>query len=256
MIEVACLAPLGNESLRYRLAKGLDDRELEDEAAEHWQHVLRTGKFRSWSIYEAGKCLGNRLSGTDPLMAAEYWDRLLLGCLRSSTGIVDVGGYLQVIYVVHKARARGLLAEGKIDEAVRELALSHAAMPGESRLAMDIVPKLDEMGHHDHGDALFERVYAVEEQVCKDFPESPRARNNLAWLAARCNRRLDEALVHAEKATALSPDNPAYLDTLAEVHHRHGDTEKAIELARRCIELDTDREYYDRQLKRFEAGEP
>jgi len=256
LVEVAGLAPLGNEGLRYKLAKGLADRELEDEAAAQWRIVLATGKLGSWSVNEAGKRMGNRLSPTDPLAAAEYWRRLLLGCLRTSTAIVDVGGYLQVTYVVHKARARGLLADGRIDRAVREMALAHQAGPGESRLAIDLVPKLDDLGHTEQGDALFEKVYAVEEQVVRDFPESPRARNNLAWLAARCNRRLDEALQHAEKANALAPDKPAYVDTLAEVHYRRGNKEKAVEFAQRCIELDGDREYYRRQLERFEAGEP
>ncbi len=256
LIQVAELAPLGNESLRYRLAKGLYDRQLEDEAARHWEWILRTGEFRSWSVNEAGKYVGNRVSPSQPGTAADYWQRLLLGCLRTSTRIVDVGAYLKVIYVIHKARARGLLAEGHGQEAFDELMLAQAAMPGDSQLAIDMVPKLDEAGEKGPADELFERIYAVEEQVCREFPDSPRARNNLAWLAARCNRRLDAALVHAGKATAAEPDNPAYLDTLAEVHYRRGEAAKAIELARRCMELEPDRQYYEQQLKRFEAGEP
>jgi tetratricopeptide (TPR) repeat protein len=75
-------------------------------------------------------------------------------------------------------------------------------------------------------------------------------------MAARLGRKLDEALAHAQRATALAPDKAAYLDTLAEVHFRRGEPQKAVELARRCIELEPEREFYREQLERFEKGEP
>jgi len=256
LMEVARLAPLGNERTRYQLAKGLGDRGLDEEATRQWEWILRTGAFRSWSVNEAGKYLGNQASGKDNHRAAAYWERLLLSCLQTSTGIIDVSGYLQVIHVIHKARARGFLAEGRIAEAVRELEAARAALPGETKLAMDMVPKLDELGEKDHADALFDRVFAALREICEDFPQSPTWRNNAAWMAARCNRKLDEALAHAQRATALAPDKAAYLDTLAEVHFRRGEPEKAVELARRCIELEPEREFYREQLERFEKGEP
>jgi len=256
LMEVARLAPLGNERTRHQLAKGLQDRGLDEEATRQWEWILRTGAFRSWSVNEAGKYLGNQASGKDNHRAAAYWERLLLSCLQTSTGIVDASGYLQVIHVIHKARARGFLAEGRIAEAVRELEAARAALPGETKLAMDMVPKLDELGEKDHGDALFARVFAALCEVCEDLPESPGWHNNAAWLAARLGRKLDEALAHAQRATELAPDRAAYLDTLAEVHFRRGEPEKAVELARRCIELEPEREFYREQLERFEKGEP
>jgi len=253
LMEVARLAPLGNDRTRYQLAKGLDDRGLEEEAARQWEWILRTGAFRSWSVNEAGKYLGNRASGKDNHRAAAYWERLLLSCLQTSTGIVDVSGYLQVIHVIHKARARGFLAEERIAEAVGELEAARAALPGETKLVMDMVPKLDELGEKGRADALFDRVFAVLCEVCEDFPESPGWHNNAAWTAARSGRRLDEALAHARRATELAPDKAAYLDTLAEVHFRLGEPEKAVALARRCIELEPEREFYREQLERFEG---
>jgi len=252
LMEVARLAPLGNERTRYQLAKGLEDRGLDEEAARQWQWILRTGAPRSWSVNEAGKYLGNQASGKDNHRAAAYWERLLLSCLQTSTGIVDVTGYLQVIHVIHKARARGFLAEGKVDEAVRELEAARAALPGEAKLAMDMVPKLDELGEEERADALFDGIFGVLHQVCEDFPESAAWHNNTAWLAARLGRKLDQALAHAERATGLAPGKAAYLDTLAEVHFRRGEPEKAADLARRCIELEPEREFYREQLKRFE----
>ena len=47
-----------------------------------------------------------------------------------------------------------------------------------------------------------------------------------------------------------------YLDTLAEVHFQRGRQAKAIELMKRCLELDSKFDYFRKQLKRIEAGNP
>jgi tetratricopeptide (TPR) repeat protein len=71
-------------------------------------------------------------------------------------------------------------------------------------------------------------------------------------MSAKCSRRLEEALKHAQKAVELSPDKAAYVDTLAEVHFQRGDRDEAIRHIRRCIELEPDSQYFHEQLTRFE----
>ena len=78
----------------------------------------------------------------------------------------------------------------------------------------------------------------------------------MAWLTACCRRELDKGLEHAQKAVALAPDAPGYHDTLGEVYFQRGDKEKALTAARRSAELDPKVEYYKRQIKRIEAGDP
>ena len=46
------------------------------------------------------------------------------------------------------------------------------------------------------------------------------------------------------------------LDTLAEVHFQRGDRDQALQLMKKCIELDPKNRYFRDQLKRFEAGDP
>ena len=57
-------------------------------------------------------------------------------------------------------------------------------------------------------------------------------------------------------AVHLSPENAGYLDTLAEVLFQRGEQAEALRLIRRCVELAPTREYFRRQLKRIEAGDP
>lgn len=253
LVEVAELLPLGDARTRYYLAKGLDQRHLSNEARHMRKIAVRTGEFQSWAANEAARLMGNAVSGSDPFLASTYWQRPLLTCLKTSTSILGVKGYVELVHLVHKARARGLLEEGKVDEAIAEIRIAQAANPGQTKLAIDLAPKLEAAERPQAADRLFDEVHAVVEAVCRDFPRSASHHNNLAWMATCCNRRLDAALEHSSRAVELDPENPAYLDTLADIHFRRGDPDKAIELAERCIALSPDNPHFRRQLERFKA---
>jgi tetratricopeptide (TPR) repeat protein len=98
-------------------------------------------------------------------------------------------------------------------------------------------------------------VFKHREQLCTDYPRWAKARNDLAWLSARCRRHLDKALTHATKAVDMDPNAVTYLATLAEVHFQCGDQAKAIKVMHQCLELAPQRGFYRRQLKRYEAGD-
>ena len=94
--------------------------------------------------------------------------------------------------------------------------------------------------------------------VREAFPKSATACNNLAWAYASMGQHLDEAERLARLALTLAPDEPGYVDTLAEVLFRKGQRNKAIALERGVLwRLPVDRtEFYRRQIRRFESGKP
>ncbi len=122
-------------------------------------------------------------------------------------------------------------------------------------MPIGIVPELEKRGRKKEAADLFGKVWAVHERMCKDYPKSALGHNNIAWLAVRCRRNLDEALQHAKLAVDLTPDNARYIDTLAEVYFQKGEKEKALELTKKCIKVDPKYTYFQRQLKRIEAGD-
>jgi tetratricopeptide (TPR) repeat protein len=148
------------------------------------------------------------------------------------------------------------LAEEKFDDANREIQACLDILPCDSSLAISLVPELEKRGHKKEAADLYTKVWAVHDALCKDYPKSAWAHNNLAWLEVRCRRNLDEALKNAQLAVELAPDHAGYLDTLAEVHFQKGDKDKALELATRCIRIDPTNGYFRRQLKRIAAGDP
>jgi tetratricopeptide (TPR) repeat protein len=112
---------------------------------------------------------------------------------------------------------------------------------------------LEAAGQRKMADDLFDEQFQMHVQWCADWPDSALLNNNLAWLAARCGRRLDDALRHAERAVELEP-NAAHLDTLAEVHFRRGDRERAIEYSQRAVALEPRNQSLAGQLERFRTA--
>ncbi len=66
--------------------------------------------------------------------------------------------------------------------------------------------------------------------ILDEFPEDAGAQNDLSYLWADARLHPQKARALAESAVAKSPDNPAYLDTLAWAQFRLGNNEQALKL--------------------------
>jgi Tfp pilus assembly protein PilF len=248
--------PLADDGGRYALAEGLEKRGLGREAEREFSLLLRTGQPDSWYISNARRRLARAaLSRKDYLAAADQDERALLDCLRSGTGFVRPGAYLSVPHLVHRQRARGLVAARRFEDAQKEIELALTALPAEVDVAIELVPELEKQGRKKNAQELFDRLFTLHEKVCADYPKSAWAHNTLAWLAARCQRQLAKALAHAETAVKLEPKDTSYKDTLAEVYFQRGETDKAVELMKTCTEANPKNAYYRSQLERFKAGD-
>ena len=193
----------------------------------------------------------------DFLAAAAIAERNLLRLLPSGQGFLSMAGYPRATSTIHALRAKGLLANGKTAEALREIERAEALHAAHLDLPILLVADLERAGEKEKAAQLFGRVYNVLNQICKDHPAGADARNQVAWLLARCRRQLDDALPHAQRAVELAPNVAPYWDTLAEVHFQRGEKEKAVEVMRKCLAMPSDRSaYFRQQLRRFEKGDP
>lgn len=64
------------------------------------------------------------------------------------------------------------------------------------------------------------------------------AYNNLAWVTSKLNK--EGAIAYAEKALALAPGQPAFMDTLAVLLSKKGDYAKAVEMQAKVVSLQPD----------------
>jgi tetratricopeptide (TPR) repeat protein len=123
--------------------------------------------------------------------------------------------------------------------------------PASAEIATDAVPLLAEMNRPDDAARLFEAPYAAEKRALNARPDDPVRMNQLAWLCARCGQRLDEARRLVDAAIARDKDNPAFLDTAAEIQFRLGRVDEAVRLEARALELRPDDAFMTSQLQRF-----
>ena len=69
----------------------------------------------------------------------------------------------------------------------------------------------------------------------KAAPENPLVLNNLAWVLGK--NKNQNALLYAEKANTLAPNQPNIMDTLAGLLAEKGETTRAIQLLTRALEI-------------------
>jgi tetratricopeptide (TPR) repeat protein len=256
LIDRARLLPLADESARYDLARGLGQRGLRDEADVEWLLLARTTRFRSIYATNAASSLAARaVRQKQPLEAARWYRRVYMNLGLAGGSFLDGTAYLRVPAIAHLHQARWLLAQGKLDAARAEAKLLLEYLPEEPSVVIDLVRALDRAKRKADADQLFEEVFGGHRRSVTDFPKSALCHNRLAWLAARCGRRLDEALKHARTATTLAPEAPGYLDTLAEVHFQRGDKAEAVAAMKKAVKLAPKDLYFAAQLRRMEAGD-
>jgi tetratricopeptide (TPR) repeat protein len=253
-MEVAELLSLGSEERLAAFAASLDERGLDDAAGRQWERLGRVSLLSSaYDGYVARALAEKAVAAKDYLKAATYLRREVLCDLWQSAE--DIEGHLWLVAAEHRYRARGLAAAGRFDDMRKEMKTLLDREPGHIDLCIDLVSELTKRGRKQEADELFARVYPVQDAVCKEFPQSAWAHNNVAWLAVRCKREFDLALEHARKGVELDPDNAGHIDTLAEVYFQRGDKDKAVELMKKCLEIQPKYEYFRKQLKRMQAGD-
>jgi tetratricopeptide (TPR) repeat protein len=256
LMELAELVPLGNEKARYDLAQALRKRGLTEAADREFGRVVLLGTSMSVSVTNAYGRLAARASRQrDFERAAEYWQKIPVAALDRDYYYEPPKGTWLIALQVRTERTLALIATGSLDDARREIDYCMNFLPGDADLTLRLTTELDKRGERKLAEQVFTRSLDVHRESCRKYAKSAGRHNNLAWLCARCRRHLDEALEHARQAVELAPNEAGYLDTLAEVHFQRGETEIALELMKRCLELEPASSGYRRQLERFRKGD-
>ncbi len=257
LMEQAHRLPLADVVSRHRFVRALAERGHTEAARRETDLLWRVCEPNT---YYSGAAIRRQavvaLQRKDYLKASLGLEQSMLRCLHAYSSFVAPAGYVSVPAQIHQLRARGLLAENKVEEALKEAELALDDMPGFVDVPIALLPALERLGRKKEATGLFDRCRNAYEKVCRDYPRCAWAHNSLAWMSACCHRRLDEARTHAEKAVELAPTNAGYFDTLAEVYFQSGRKDKALAMQKRAIELDPKKVYYRKQLKRLEAGDP
>jgi tetratricopeptide (TPR) repeat protein len=255
-IEASHLVSMGNARVRGRFLEELITRGFSADVRREinlirlcaWVSDLYIGNV--WNQVARGSILLK-----DFETAAVAHNRAIYYLLRTpGVSYVEGYAYLTVPQAVRVATARHLISTGKIPEGMELAKDCFTIMPGNTDLALGVIPSLDKQGKKKEADELFRIVWTAYGSILKDNPESAWARSQAAWLAAGCQRELDQAMEFAKKAVELEPNVRSFQETLAEVSFRKGDRDTAVSLMKKLISLDRRNFHYRRQLDRYQSA--
>jgi tetratricopeptide (TPR) repeat protein len=191
--------------------------------------------------------------------AAGYFEELLQALSQSDAVLMNRGdrgehllNYVESLIQWHRLRAAQAKSDADgIDKSLAELV---KLSPTDTDIVIDVVPLLKQKNREKEAAALFDPAYDKIKAMLDKEPDNPEHVNNLAWLCARCDERLDEALELSSRAIEEMPQNFAYLDTAAEANFRKGNPAKAVELEEFALTFRPKDTFMIEQLERFRKG--
>ena len=255
-MALAHLLPVGDETRRHDLIYGLYVRGLNDAAVREADMIIRIGHPMSRYAGIAFRLVAEHAEEKgDFALAAAVWQRFMGEAMANSNPYETHAMFINTPNVGRRFEARAKLAAGDIEGAKKIIDGCLQLVPTDGEVVLDLVLDYDKAGRRADGDELFNRGFALVDARCQKFPESGYELNEAAWVAAKCHRELDKALDYSTRAVKLQPKNAAGIDTLAEVYFQRGDTAKAVELEKQCVELSPLSPIHRQQLARFLAGE-
>jgi tetratricopeptide (TPR) repeat protein len=251
----------------YRLAEAASIHERTgkfQEAVATYERALAFNPDDPYLLTRAGLA---SLSAGNPGAAISY----LAKARDLAPDYLDALRGLAQVYVTTRDTQQAIEALGRLSalstgdpDASLETGLLYRSLghPQEALKALEEAAKADPDLHRAHAELGvlyyerrdYEAAERAYEAALRLNPYDARTLNNLAWLYAEQGRQLDRALDLSLLSLRRDADQPAYLDTLAEICYRKGDYRQAVALIRRAIALAPDAEHYRKQLRKFLAA--
>lgn len=126
--------------------------------------------------------------------------------------------------------------------------------PSDGSLADDFFPALRKVGLLKEHDEWFQVCWDRITGVLAKYPAADNTANSAAWLAARAQRKLDEAEKFESAAIAARPNQSAYLDTMGEIEFARGNRAKAVEWSEKAVNFMPKSTELRQQRERFRTA--
>ena len=253
----------GDRSLGYRVVDDLIQEQRWEEAAEYAERnfIIDTAMDRTmlyysfWQVRQFATILEELEQyqrSADILRGAQ------VDLLRPASSVVRylaMVGDLDLIRITASrervSRAVACIQQQKYDQAKHHLDIAFRLNSQDVEPVVSCYPLLVQAGKTELATQLFDQVNQGLEAHLAQWPQDAMSLNNLAWMYAKCQVRLDQALELSQLAVSLVPTSAVYRDTLAEVQFQRGEIDAAIGTMRDCVKIDPRGAGYRKNLVRF-----
>ena len=204
----------------------------DDPSGPNGWHMLAEVELRAGRI-DAAETAARRLAALD---VADGRGPLLLARVQTARG--DFRGVVTLLEARVAKPSEADLAAGWFAEmaarlgdawfelgdrkrAVSTLESARGRLPDDLQLAYNLAAMYDQVGDQGKAEKTFRSVIAAD-------PEHAQALNYLGYMLADRGRKLNEAVDLVQRALAIDPDNPAYLDSLGWAYFKLGRLAEAV----------------------------
>jgi len=163
------------------------------------------------------------------------------------TIILVLVGIFTVFFInnYHLYLGRMFLEQGNIPKALQHFEKAADNNPKDVDLRFMLGDIYFQMGTMDAAIAAYKKCIELDSLHAG-------ALNNLAWVYAQMDYHLDEALSLSKRSLEVEPDNPAFLDTLAEIYFLKKEYYRALTYIRKALDQNPPNiEYYREKLKKI-----
>lgn len=167
------------------------------------------------------------LQADDFATAASCYEVLIQTNVAEVSNRANWGRMAEMRLKADLARALAVLSTDR-SKAMGLLELCHENFAMSGLLADDFFPKLREAGLIAELEKWFYASWGELTALLEKYPEYDNLLNKAGWFASRAQLELDTAQGFMESALGRYPDQPAFLDTFAEIHFAKGERQEAV----------------------------
>ena len=220
----------GNPRFHFLLGAALVDMNRSREAIRAYEEVVSLAPDWLDGYIRLGALLESQKRDEDAIALYEKASRLDSNDIEMKIRIANL----------HKLRKRQKLAHEILLDLLKKY-------PRSSRVLVELGVFLWENRQPKESKKVFMQVLEIDKN-------SAPALNRLAWFHREDKDSLEHGIRLSKRSLELQPDTPAYLDTLAELYYRNGESVKALPLIQRAIELEPGTRYFRQQLEKFKRA--
>jgi hypothetical protein len=240
IMERATVLSLGLSKTVNSMAMVLHECGFSEEAFELWMQNLISFNSSDWEFYMALNYINNV---SHYLISNGKWKQASALAIVESAIYMEPSAHplsssvrpLRLGFSANFTYGMALLEAGKKKQAIDFLTYAHDSLLGDGVLANHFFPSVLNTDLRKEREYWFQASWEKLESEIEQYPNAHNTRNTIAWLGSRAVSRLEDSKQHSEIALQIQPNQPAYLDTLAEVYFAMGDRKTAVKISNKAL---------------------
>lgn len=187
-----------------------------------------------------------------PSEAARLFDVAVIDMVDSER--YRATAYVSLPLMIQEWRLEAGIREKDRETVARSLKRILQLDPLDISFSEEQLPLMRMAGMEQLADTVLDQILDAGVDYAERFSCDAMTCNNVAWVAAKNKRRLNDALKLATLAVRVEPESTTYRDTLAEILFLLGRTKEALQIEQACLLDDPGQWHLHEQIKKFAKG--